>query len=121
VKGRLSLLLLLGALLGLFGQQAAYAGGPALAPKMEVSHAMPSGMDCPEMKDMATPTHKEPCKGLTLACIAQMGCVIPMTLTDRLSVPTPSAIVPLGVYKSVVPLLAGRDIVPEPEPPSRLS
>lgn len=118
MKGRLSLILLLGALLGFFGQQAAYAAGPALAPMAETSHAMPSGMDCPEMKDMPKATHDAPCKGLTLACIAQMGCVIPVTMQDRISLKVPQRVAPLAAYRATVPLLAGREVAPEPEPPT---
>lgn len=118
MKGRLSFFLLLGALLGFLGQQAAYAGGPALVPMMEASHAMPSGMDCPEMKDMPKATHDAPCKGLTLACIAQMGCVIPVTMQDRLALATPHVAVPLAAYQSAVRPLSGRDVAPEPEPPT---
>jgi hypothetical protein len=108
----------LGALLGLFGQQAAYAGGPALNPTMEVSHAMPSGMDCAEMEGMRKATHEQPCKGLTLACIAQMGCMIPMTIHDRLTLAAPRVPLPPAVYRAVDAPLAGREITPELQPPT---
>ena len=117
MKGRFSFILLLAALLGFFGQQAAYAGGPALAPMVEVSHATPSGMDCPEM-ETAKAMHDTPCKGLTLACIAQMGCVIPVTVQDRLGLAIPRASVPLAAYQAMIRPLAGRDVAPEPEPPT---
>lgn len=118
MKGHLSLLLLLGALLGLFGQQAAYAGGPALAPKMEASHAMPSGMDCAGMEGMPKAVHEQPCKGLTLACIAQMGCMIPMTIQDRLPLTAPRVPLPAVAYRVVDAPLAGRDLMPELQPPT---
>ena len=118
LKARLSLLLLLGALLGLFGQGLAYAAGPALAPMMEASHAMPSGMDCPDMKPARTAEPKHPCKGLTLACIAQMGCVVPMTFVEpapaimRAAAPRLAAIWPTSVA------LRSLTVAPEPEPPA---
>jgi len=114
---RVSLFLLLGALFGFLGQQAAYAGGPAFAPMMEASHTMPSGIGCPEAQEMPKASHEAPCKGLTLACIAQMGCVIPMTLQDRLPLVTPPATVPLALHAAAVTFLTGRDVPPEPEPP----
>ena len=117
LKARISQLLLIGALLGLFGQGMAYAAGPTLAPKMAMSHAMPTGMDCAGMATRdQEPEH--PCKGLTLACIAQMGCVIPMTFEperpalDRLIVPQLAATWPTS------PMLTGLEIPPEPEPPT---
>ena len=110
--------MLLGALLGLFGQQAAYAVGPALAPMMKASHDMPSGTDCSEMKEMQKAAHEAPCKGLTLACIAQMGCVLPVTMQDRPPLVVPLAVVPIAAHRAAVPLLAGRDVTPEPEPPT---
>jgi hypothetical protein len=117
LKARLSLLLLVGALLGLFGQGMAYAAGPTLAPKMEMSHAMPSGMDCAGMatRDSA-PEH--PCKGLTLACIAQMGCVIPMTFEE--AAPATQRMAPPRLRASwpISPTLAGLEVEPEPEPPT---
>ncbi|NJR80796.1 hypothetical protein [Sphingomonas corticis] len=117
MKGRLSFFLLLAALLGFLGQQAAYAGGPALVPLMEASHAMTLGMDCPEMEKPRA-MHDAPCKGLTLACIAQMGCVIPVTVQDRLGLAIPRASVPLAAYQAMIRPLAGRDVAPEPEPPT---
>lgn len=63
-------------------------------------------------------TPEQPCKGLTLACIAQMGCVIPMTfedpvrMTDRPTAPQLVAAWPAS------PALAGREVAPEPEPPT---
>ncbi|MCP8891417.1 MULTISPECIES: hypothetical protein [Sphingomonas] len=118
MKGHLSLLLLLGALVGLFGQQAAYAGGPALAPAMEASHAMPTGMDCAGTEGMPEATHEQPCKGLTLACIAQMGCMIPMTIQDRLPLTAPRVPLPPVAYRAVDAPLAGRDLMPELQPPT---
>ena len=117
LKARLSLLLLIGALLGLFGQGMAYAAGPTLAPKMEMSHAMPSGMDC---AGMATrdPAPDHPCKGLTLACIAQMGCVIPMTFEEPAPAIERPTLPQLRASWPNSPVLVGLEIEPEPEPPA---
>jgi len=118
LKGRLSLMLLLGALFGLFGQGAAYAVSPALAPVIEANHTTSSGMDCAEMTSDGKSAPDRPCKGLTLACIAQMGCVAPMNfeglagLTERASFPQLAATWPTAK------MLTGLTIPPEPEPPT---
>lgn len=118
LKARLSFLLLLGALLGLFGQGAAYAIGPAFAPAMEASHAMASGMDCAEMGSDHKSKPNQPCKGLTLACIAQMGCVVPMTLETPSALTERAPFPQLAAIWSAAPTLAGLTIPPEPEPPT---
>jgi hypothetical protein len=120
VKRSLSLLLLLGALLGLFGQAAAFAIGPrvaATATEVAVAQSMP--MDCAEMprKPAKEPM---PCKGLTLDCIAAMGCVLPVVLGDTLPLDlTNDESAPLERWSST-PVLAGRSIAPEPYPPTLL-
>jgi hypothetical protein len=118
LKARLSLFLLVGALLGLFGQGLAYAAGPALAPVMEASHAMAPGMGCAGMMKTHKTTPEHPCKGLTLACIAQMGCVVPMTVVE----PAPAlvrAVTPqLAAIWAAPRALPGVEVAPEPEPPA---
>ena len=118
LKARLSLLLLLGALLGLLGQGMAYAAGPALAPAIEASHAMPSGMDCADMTSDHKAKPAQPCKGLTLACIAQMGCVVPMTFADSARMVERLTPARLNATWPRAPALVGRTVPPEPEPPS---
>ena len=118
LKARLSLLLLLGALLGLFGQGMAYAAGPALAPAVEASQSMPSGMDCTEMSSVHKGKAAQPCKGLTMACIAQMGCAIPMTFDEPATMTTPVLASRLAATWPRASALAGLDIAPEPEPPT---
>jgi hypothetical protein len=119
VKRSLSLLLLLGALLGLFGQAAAFAIGPRLVTPAEVTAASSMPMDCAEMpqKDAEKPM---PCKGLTLDCIAAMGCVLPVVLgeTGPLDMANDEG-TPLE-RSSTTPVLTGRSIAPEPYPPTRL-
>lgn len=117
LKARLSLLLLLGALLGLFGQGMAYAAGPALAPAVE-TNAMSSGMDCGGMASEHKAKPAQPCKGLTLACIAQMGCVVPMTFADPARMTERSTPTQLAATWPRAPALVGLTFPPEPEPPS---
>jgi hypothetical protein len=127
----LPLLLLLGAMVGLFGQQAAYALGPGIVkPIMTDQHGSSSmagmaGMDCDQMMmDAGQPAHHDggkPCKDMSLACIAAMGCTIPIVLGDA---PAPIVGEPLRAsisFWSTTARFVGRSYAPEPEPPARLS
>ncbi|MGE5721857.1 MAG: hypothetical protein ACM3YM_05285, partial [Sphingomonadales bacterium] len=64
---------------------------------------------------------KQPCKGLTFACIAAMGCVPPLFLDaggfsfDAVGL-TSAPPVPLAIH-----LPPGGDVTPEPHPPSTLA
>lgn len=114
----LHLFLLLGALIGLMGQEAAYASIPAA---VSAPPAM-SGMSADCMQAMAQeqqPSDK-PCKGLTLDCIASMGCIVPMVLRDTapvLASPVPHQAL---AFWTTTPILHGSDLPPEPEPPTIL-
>src|SRR3546814_13459239 len=73
--------LLLGALIGLFGQAVAYASVPsAVSAPMAMSGMTDSGMsaDCMKMMAQQQQPAQKPCKGMTLACIAALGCVVPI-------------------------------------------
>lgn len=120
VKRMLRLLLVVGALLGLFGQGIAFAIGPSFPETVEAEASMAKDMDCPEMAKMQH-EDQQPCKGLTLGCIAQMGCVVPMTLKEPAAPLAGEAITSMPATWPLLSTLAGRDIAPEPHPPSRLS
>lgn len=118
MKRILPLFLLLGALLGLMGQATAYASIPA---SVSAPMAM-SGMSADCMKAMAQeqqPSGK-PCKGLTLDCIASMGCVVPMVLRDAPAVPTSPVAHEAMAFWTTTSTLHGSDLTPEPEPPTIL-
>lgn len=111
--------MLLGALLGLFGQAAALAIGPRFTTLVEATAAESMPMDCAEMPQK-DPEPSTPCKGLTLDCIAAMGCSLPIVL---------AAAGPLDLAQdegaplrraSSTQVLAGRSIAPEPYPPTLL-
>ncbi len=124
----LSFALVLGALIGLFGQQAALASGPSWpvasvstspVSTSEVNHsAMTDVLEC--METMADAPAEKPCTGLTLDCIAAMGCVVPMTLSS--DQPGLGENLPYRALRpeTVFPHLAGRVVAPEPEPPTLL-
>lgn len=116
MKRHLRLMLLLGALLGLFGQGIAIAHVPSPA----VTQTKPmSSDDCMQM--MAQAEHQKPgtpCKGMTLDCIAAMGCAVPVVLAEPSALPaTLPVLVPAPPIAASRPLPA-RVIAPEPEPPT---
>lgn len=122
MKRLLSVVLLVGALLGLFGQQAALAAGPTWQPTgvaaVAADTASSETIDC--MKLMEQAPAKTPCEGLTIDCIAAMGCMVPMTLASD-----PPALGGVLAYRAAPPktvllVLAGRNVAPEPEPPTLL-
>lgn len=117
MKRFLPLLLLIGALIGLLRQEAAFASGPR-APMIEMAAGAMS-VDCMEMMQQGRQEPgKMPCKGLTLDCIAAMGCTIPL-----FAVPEPG---PLGGslyarqlhFLPPVRQLVGLSTGPEPPPPT---
>jgi hypothetical protein len=117
VKRFLSLLLLIGALTGLLGQEAAFAG-TSRAPMVEMAASAMSA-DCMEMmgQDRQQPA-KMPCKGMTLDCIAAMGCTIPL-----FAVPEPDALGEALHGRQVhflppIHQLVGLSTGPEPPPPT---
>jgi hypothetical protein len=115
VKHLLSLLLLLGAVLGLLGQEVAFASAPGVRDEAVAASTMRD--DCAEMMGIDQSQDNKPCEGLTLDCIAKMGCAIPPVIV--------SSALPLAVAAQMPDLpdllpirrLSGRVIGPEPDPP----
>ena len=85
---------------------------------IEASHTMPSGIDCAGMMKAHKPASEHPCKGLTLACIAQMGCVVPMTVVESAPIVERAVVARLAVTRAAPIALPGLEIAPEPEPPA---
>lgn len=122
MKRWFSLLLLLGALLGLLGQEAAFARVMPVAKAEQTVAAAQMSAECAEMMALAKqkPQPEKPCQGMTPDCIAQMGCSVPLALLPPLTSGISRefrAATPL--HMPVVPLV-GRDTGPEPEPPTHL-
>ena len=111
-------MLLVGALIGLFGAESAFALGPRAA----ATPAVVSGMDadCMEMMRKAPPLAPSPCKGMTLECIAAMGCVVPVLVQDETAVVAAPRAAMRQVFWTTIPVLAGSDPPPEQHPPSIL-
>lgn len=117
MKRTLQILLLFGALLGLFGQEAAFASGPR-APMIEMAAGAMSA-DCMEMmqQDGQEPG-KMPCKGLTLDCIAAMGCTIPPFAVSEPGMVGESLLARQFHFLPPVYQLASLSTGPEPPPPN---
>jgi len=117
VKRRFSLLLLFGALLGLLAQEAAFASAPAMSMQDMAIAAPAMSHECAEMMGIDPSQDKKPCQGLTLDCIAKMGCAVPPAVVSS-AVPLAAAVHMPGLLDPLpVQRLAGRMIGPEPDPP----
>jgi hypothetical protein len=119
----LRLFLVFGAIIGLLGQEAAFAGGPSFANvSTPVSMPVAASAMTPECAEMMKPQapDKTPCKGLTLDCIAKMGCSIPMALWP--ASPDPIGPVTLAALITQIPVtsMADRTLLPDKQPPKPL-
>lgn len=123
VKRVLPLLMLLGALIGLLGQEAAYAAAPIHASAAIVQIAgssAPMSPDCMAMMQKAPQPAQKPCKGLTLDCIAAMGCVVPLAVAPESARIEKMLHARMEHFPAPANTLAGRALAPEPEPPTLL-
>lgn len=117
MKRGFSLLLLIGALLGLLAQEAAFASAPAMSMSDTTAAALAMSDDCAEMMGIDTSQPDKACEGLTLDCIAKMGCALPAAVVSpampfAVATHIPGLLDPLPVRR-----LNGRTIGPEPDPP----
>jgi hypothetical protein len=118
VKRWLSLLLLFGAMLGLLAQEAAFASAPAVPMASETTVAAPAmSAECAEMMGIDTSQDKKPCKGLTLDCIAKMGCALPLAVATPAAMPAASGYSVTPTDQLPITRLRGRTFGPEPDPP----
>lgn len=120
VKRALQLLLLFGAVIGLFGQQAAYAASARAT--MAPAAVSQMNADCMEMMQKPQPQPaQKPCKGLTLDCIAAMGCVVPIVFKEPAAPTTAPQFVSALAFWPATSVLVGNDLPPEQHPPTTLS
>ena len=116
MKRWLTFLLLVGALLGLLAQETAFASAPAL-PSAETAFAAAMSDECAEMMGIKKSQKSAPCKGLTLDCIAKMGCALPLAVAAPAASPEAAAYRPAPLDARPAVRLTGRIVGPEPEPP----
>ena len=114
-------LLLLGVILGLAGQSVAFASSPCAEMQKEQTMSGPMA----DMPDCAMGQHKSddgsaPCKDMTPGCLAMAGCVA-LVAVDALSLTTqaPLLVASRNLWPTT-PVLLGRSIAPDPDPPSLL-
>lgn len=122
VKRWVSLLLLVAALIGLMGQEAAFAHVVPVEKAEQAIAVTQMSPECAEMMGLSKqkPQSGKPCEGMTPDCIAKMGCAVSVALLPHLAsdsapefremIPGPAPVAPL----------VGRNFGPEPEPPARL-
>lgn len=71
------------------------------------------------MVQQQQPAHK-PCKGMSLACMAAMGCLAPMAIHQDAPMLVIALIDPVPAFWPVTRALDGSNLVPDPEPPTVL-
>ena len=71
-------------------------------------------------KQHPAPSEK-PCKGLTLDCIAAMGCVIPLVAADLTGGIAPARLYDAPSFWTTDTILTGKAVAPEPDPPTSLA
>ncbi|WP_242443611.1 hypothetical protein [Sphingobium sp. LB126] len=74
------------------------------------------------MKKMAQQQQpaQKPCKGMTLECIAAMGCVVPLAVRNDAPLLEARKASPALPFWATITVLHGGDLTPEPEPPTLL-
>jgi hypothetical protein len=119
VSRLLRLFLVFGAIIGLLGLEAAFAIGPSF-PTALLSTASAMSPDCAEMMKQQAP-EKAPCKGLTLDCIAKMGCGISIAFGPSFAEPLEPVAhtVLLGSIPAAV--MTSRTLLPDKQPPKLLT
>lgn len=127
MKRWFSLLLLMGALLGLMGQEAAFARVMPVAkaePTVTTTQVSADQMsaECAEMMGLAKqkPQPGKPCQGMTPDCVAKMGCAAAVALIPPLVSGTFTEHRRPVPRQMPVAALVGRETSPEPHPPARL-
>ena len=104
--------------MGLLVQEAAFSAGPAMV-ETKATGAMPA--DCMEMMQGEQPEPaKNSCDGLTLDCIAIMGCVIPLVVPTAPVSPDGAPYLKVAHFPPPTSPLPGLLIGPEPDPPTFL-
>ncbi|OYY77077.1 MAG: hypothetical protein B7Y43_12630 [Sphingomonas sp. 28-62-20] len=110
--------LLLAVVIGLAGQGVAHASAPCDAMMKAQASPMAGMTDCDAMAGAGK--NKAPCKDMTAGCFAMAGCSTVAAIDthpDLFVSPMPMTIAPTW---PATPVLTGREIAPDPDPPSLL-
>ena len=122
MKRCLSVLMLIGAILGLLGQAAAFAHIVPVESAEQTVTAAQMSAECAEMMGLAKqkPKAEKPCQGMTPDCIAKMGCAVAVALLPDAPIDLAISAATGGLAQIPVERLVGRSLTPEPEPPAFL-
>lgn len=120
MRRALKLVLVIGVLLGLFGQTVAVAASPAVVTAIERMAPTTMSVECLGMMK-GNDKSSVPCDRMTLACVAGMGCLT-IYAVEIPSPPVAEAMV-AALPPTTPPFraLQGRSVQPEPHPPSTLA
>lgn len=114
------LALILGVLLGLFGQVVTVAASPAVATAFNATALAAMPIDCAGM--MQDNGEKSlPCQRMTLACLTGMGCLPLFALNSRSPLLAEKVSAEPLVISPSYPALHGRSTAPEQHPPNPLA
>lgn len=111
----LRLLLVVFTLFGLVGQTAVYAMAPLAAPAVSTIEVAAPSSDCAGMQ-MAD-GEDMPCAGVTLDCIAKMGCVAPPAVPAAAELSAHAIAYESVAYAITRETAAGLTVSPEVFPP----
>ena len=114
------LALIVGVLLGLFGQVVTVAASPAVANAISATAPATMPMNCVGMMQKAG-GKSLPCQQMTLACLAGMGCLPLYVLNSRSSSVPEMVITDLLLSSPSYLALHGRSVLPEQHPPNTLA
>ena len=119
VSRLLRLFLVFGAIIGLLGQEAAFAIGPSFATASTSTAVSAMSPECAEMMKQQAP-EAAPCKGLTLDCIAKMGCGISIAFGPSFAEPLEPVAHTVLLTSIPVALMTSRTLLPDKQPPKLL-
>ena len=120
MKRALKFALILGVLLGLFGQTVTVAASPADATTISAMAPAAMPMDCLGMMG-GNDEDSLPCERMTLACVAGISCLPLLALANRSSFVAEAVIGDLSPAWPLFPAMHGRSAKPEQHPPNILA
>ena len=121
VKDIFKLFLLVSAMVGLFGQDIAYASAPMQLRKVGISTVSAMSPDCAaDMAAKKSVSSNSPCKGITLSCVAAMGCLPPVFVDEAKALADPFIILSDTIFWTTTNPLVSGTVAPEDHPPSLL-
>ena len=121
MKHILKLLLLVSAVVGLFGQGVAYASAPTNIHELGTPSVFAMSADCAANMPAKKSVHSgSPCKGTTLTCIAAMGCLPSVFVDEGKALANPIIVLSGPIFWTTTNPLESGTVAPEDHPPSLL-